>query len=382
MRILYALNSSQPGGMEQHVLDLVEGMTGFGHEVFVCCPNGVVSDTYKKAGAYVVNMEVKSDFDLRYIFALAKFLRDKKIQVVHAHELKTVTNAVLSAFFAGVGVRVAHTHTPISEWRVQQFMKTPAYIGYALLVNFFTTCEIALTRSRKQVKIKEGMFANKIVVIPNGVRVANFILSDGERLENKRRVRASYRIPEDAFVFGMTGRMTVEKGHLSLIDGFAEFLKSFNVERTKVGLFLAGGGELEELIKRKIEGIGFPCAVAVSGIFPAGEKLAILSAFDVFVFPSLSEGFGIGLVEAMAFGLPIVCSDLDVLKEVAGSTVVYFEAGNSRNLAEKLYGIYERRDNLANLSFSARERVRELFSFEKFAQNYNSLYSKLVESNR
>ena len=61
MKILYVLNSASPGGMEQHVLDLVKSMRGFGYEIFVWCPQGQMTEQFVSAGAVVTVEKVTFD---------------------------------------------------------------------------------------------------------------------------------------------------------------------------------------------------------------------------------------------------------------------------------------------------------------------------------
>ena len=378
MRILYALNSSQPGGMEQHVLDLVCGMLKNGHEVFVWCPNGVPQKWYVHAGAKVTSATPNFDFDPIYIGSLTLFLKKNKIDIVHAHEVKVVTNAILAAFLAGVGVRISHTHTPISEWGIPKIMRMATCFGYSFLVRFFCTKEVALTQSRKRIKMTEGIPEKKLVVIPNGVEVGKYVIDAITKESAKREVRLKYSIPADAFVFALLGRMSPEKGHLVALRAFTEFLKS-NTVADKVYLLFAGGGVLEDVIRKEVSDLGLTTRVVVTGHFDKNDKIKLLSAFDVLLFPSTAEGFGIVMLEGMAFGVPVLCSNLEVLEEVGDGTVMFFEAGNHKNLADKMVGLYSKRDNLGTLIAGARTRVEELYSMERFIDSYNRLYQQLLE---
>ncbi len=129
MNILYVLNSGTPGGMEQHVLDLVKGMVSNGNKVVVACKKGEIANWYADAGATVYKREIRFDIDLFYISFLINILKKENIDIVHAHELKAVANSLIAGLFAGTKVKVTHTHTPISEWQVSGFVDT--------LVKFF-----------------------------------------------------------------------------------------------------------------------------------------------------------------------------------------------------------------------------------------------------
>ena len=367
--------------MEQHTLDLVKGMKANGHEVYVWCLEGVITEWFEEAGAKVFIEPVQLDFDPLYIFSLARFIKKEKIDVVHAHELKAGVNSLLGASLARAKVRISHTHTPISTWQIRPLAKKINTLVYSFVVNLLASREIALTESRKTVKIKEGIRENKLQVVPNGLDTEKFNISGDLKREYRREILQRYGLSEDSYVIGNLSRLTEEKGHSILIDAFQKFLEYQVLDKEKVRLLIAGGGKLEEEVRGQVSLFGLQDLVVVTGKFPAEDLVKFYSAFDMFVFPSLAEGFGIVLIEAMYSGLPIICSDLDVLKEVGGSTVMYFESGNPDDLSEKVLHLYQKRDRLEGLTEGARQRVEDLFTMEKFISAYEGLYLDLLEKN-
>ena len=379
MNILYVTNSGIFGGMEWHVYDLAKGMKEKGHKVYIWCPEGPIVDFYNKAGADITNKKIKFDIDPGYILSLKKFLEEKKIDVVHGHELKAVTNAVLAGFLAKTKVRIGHTHTPISEWKINRLKKWVNVSGYARLINWFSTVEIALTKSRKRVKMKEGIRGGKLAIIPNSLRTQEFDITPLQRVEYKEEIRKRYDIPKNAFIFGNVGRITEEKGHNILVKAFKKFLDSDLFHKGDFYLMLVGGGWLEEDIKKYAEENGIGDRVIITGRFEEEDKVKFYSTLDTFVHPSLAEGFGLVLTEAMYNILPIICSDIEVLTEVGGDTVVYFETGKAANLSEKMVSIYEKVAAEGSiLGERAKKRVEENFSMDKFIESYIKLYEELL----
>ena len=175
--------------------------------------------------------------------------------------------------------------------------------------------------------------------------------------------------------------MSAEKGLPVLIDGFAKFLEYSGIEKDLTYLIIEGKGELHEKLKTQIEEKGLTANVVIPGVrYSDEDKIKLLSTFDVFVFPSLAEGFGIVPIEAMAMGVPVICSDLEVLQEVGGSVVMIFETGNAENLAEKVFNLYSKRDRLDNIKEEGRKRVEQLYMMETFVNNYENLYFELLEA--
>ena len=85
MKILFTLNSGNPGGMERHVRDLVFGLVARGHEIHVWFRSGPISAWYIDAGATVTEVGIKLDIEPVYISKLSKYARSQKIDLIHAH---------------------------------------------------------------------------------------------------------------------------------------------------------------------------------------------------------------------------------------------------------------------------------------------------------
>ncbi len=383
MKILYTLNSGNPGGMEQHCVDLAKGMVLRGHKVFVWCVDGPVVDWFKQAGAQVRVKRILFEMDPVYIFELVSFLRKEKIDLIHGHELKAAANSIFAGFLARTKVRVSHIHTPISEWLMPTFIKKVytyfAVFGYACEVNLFGSCEICLTESRKRIKSTEGISRSKLAVIPNGLDTTKFTVSPAQKVVYRNEILTRYNIPENAFVFGISSRLTEEKGHDILIRGFKKFLEFSILDKDNVYLLIAGGGRLEEQYKTLVKELGIQDRVIITGIFIAKDLIKFYNTWDAFVFPTRAEGFGIVLIEAMYSMIPTICSNLEVLEEVGGSTVLFFNVDDPDDLAQKMLSLYQRKDNLAELTQAAKKRVEDLFTMEKFDDAYETLYLKLLE---
>lgn len=384
MNILYTLHSGNPGGMEQHVLDLVRSMIEKGHKVYVRCLDGPIVDWYKKAGAVVSTSQIKFEIDPFYIWGLIKLLRNEKIDVLHSHELKASGNSLIAGFLAGTKIRISHIHTPISEWRIPGFIKylytKITIFCYAMEVRLLASAEIALTESRKQVKVTEGIPESKLVVIPNTLAISKFDVTSDQERSFREEIFQRFSIPDGSYVFGNVSRMTEEKGHSVLLKAFKKLLEYSIEGKENIYLLLAGGGALEEDLKKQAVELGISDKVRFSGVFAAEDLVKFYKTFDSFIFPSLAEGFGIVLIEAMYNALPIISSDLEVLQEVGGSTIILFETGNSDDLAQKMLNIYQKKDRIEELRQSAKQRVLELFCMQKFAETYENLYFSLMEN--
>ncbi len=373
MHILYVLNSDKPGGMEKHVGDLVSGMTALSHKVTVVCPRSELSDWFINLGANVINLKVKSEVDFSYIRALSQKIKAIKPDVIHAHELKAVSHSLITAFFCGLKIRITHTHTPISRWKIPLYKRIINIVANSILVNLFATKEVALNSIVKLEKEHEGILSSKLLVLSNGIDYEGLQISQEDRNEYRFEVLENLSIPKDSNVVGNISRLSAEKGHSVLLEAVAE-LKN----RGKyVYCILAGGGVLHEELTELSKKLGIFEQVRITGVFNDDEKVKYLSTFDVLVFPSLAEGFGYVPVESMAFGVPVLASNLPVLKEVCMENINYFKVGDSMSLADSLEGMLARKDQVV---MDAKNFVRNNYSLEVFWSKYNNLYTKLYES--
>ncbi len=122
-------------------------------------------------------------------------------------------------------------------------------------------------------------------------------------------------------------------------------------------------------------------AARVHVLGPRKDVPALMHAMDVFAMPSIWEGFGLVLLEAMAAGRPIVASRVATIPEVVvdGLTGLLVPPGDPLALAEALAELANQPELAARLGQAGRERVRRQFSLEKMVGDTELLYRELVE---
>ena len=384
MRILYTLNSGQPGGMEYHTLDLAKGMVQKGHDVYVWCIDGPIADMFEEAGAKVTRIEVLVkfgvDIDPIYIYKLVKFLKSNKIEVLHTHELRAVGNSLLAGFVAGIKVKISHIHTPFSQWPIPCWRKSLYTFCYKIAVTLFSTKEIALTDAGKQVKISEGMPENKLVVLPNSFQDQKFDPANKDKKKDREEMAKKYGFPADKFIFGNTSRLSENKGTEVIINAFKFFDDDENF-RNRAHLLIAGHGNQEEKLKVLVTQLGLDRKVTFTGKFEDADHTKLYNSLDALVFHSYGEGFGLVIIEAMALKIPVICADLDVLQEVGqGYVFDYFVTGNAGDMTRSMRKVYSEYKSALNLVVGARDFVVANYSEKSFVQNYEDLYLSLLKT--
>ena len=144
-------------------------------------------------------------------------------------------------------------------------------------------------------------YRRRLCLIPHGVESSSGSIS-------KADARRKFGLPLEGTLMLTAGRLAYQKNHLALIEPLRRL--------PYLSLAIAGAGPLEGEVRQAAARAGVSSRLFLLGEVAREEMSTFLSSGDVFVFPSLYETFGLAVVEAAIAGLPIVCSDLDVLREV------------------------------------------------------------------
>src|SRR5205085_12335587 len=126
------------------------------------------------------------------------------------------------------------------------------------------------------------------------------------------QVRHRLGIRENASLVVTAGRLTEQKGHSVLIDA----IRRMALEGVPICVLIYGDGPLRQKLQNQIDGLGLESVIKLSGLAHHEELFEVMSAADVFAFPSRHEPFGLAAAEAMALGIAVVASAVDGLPEV------------------------------------------------------------------
>ncbi len=198
-----------------------------------------------------------------------------------------------------------------------------------------------------------------------------------EALEREgQRIRQDLGLEPEDFVVGNVGRLAPQKGQRHLIGAMPLLLE--RVPRAHA--VIAGAGDLEDYLRDLSLEVGVADRVHVLG--PRRDVPALMHAMDVFAMPSIWEGFGLVLLEAMAAGRPIVASRVATIPEVVadGETGLLVPAGDPLALADALADLAHDPERARQLGEAGRQRLRQHFSVEKMAGDTELLYRELLDA--
>ena len=214
----------------------------------------------------------------------------------------------------------------------------------------------------------EGLYAqNKGSVIWNGsacgVNLEKFDVSKKEKYRNE--IRAKHNLSSDDFVFGFVGRITRDKGVNELLEAYKQIVK----ENKNTYLMIVGNTEMDGTIQNDLYEWAQACEnIAFTGYTTEVEKY--LAAMDTYILPSYREGFGMGVVEAEAMGVPVIVTDIPgpIDAMVDGVTGKVIPPKNVMALKEAMNDMIHNQDDIEAYGKAAIKHATENFEQKQFLE--------------
>lgn len=213
--------------------------------------------------------------------------------------------------------------------------------------------------------------SEKIAVIGNALG-EDFLTDEGQ--PDVARVRDKYHLPEHYLLY--VGTFQPRKNIPFLVRALAHLRERLpDVELVLVGN--RKGHHVDQALEETIAELGLESVVHFPGYVDQADLPVVLRGAAVFVFPSLYEGFGIPLLEAMGEEVPVAAADIPSLREVAGEAALYFDPTSLASCEEKLYTLLT--DNEQKMRGVSLGRGRlSAFSWKKSAAALVALYGEVA----
>lgn len=190
----------------------------------------------------------------------------------------------------------------------------------------------------------------------------------------RKEIRRKYSINENDYVFGYVGRITKDKGINQLLSASRAIVSKYD----DIKLMLVGFTETDDLDLDLVNWANESDKVIFCGRVDNPEKY--YAAFDSFVFPSFREGYGGGCIQAGAFGVPSIVSDIRPLMDTIdnGELGVSFNVGNEKELLEKMELYYLNQGLATNLGIKMQKKVCENFEIRRWMNLYKEYIQKTL----
>lgn len=321
-----------------------------------------IDSEFLNTNLQIIPLGATSRFDYSAYVRLRKLLVNQDYDILHTHHNFTGSVARVLAILQDVSV-VDTEHRDHRSFSLLQNIANGMTLWLAdqivsnseVTQSSFRWCEKLLIKDKKLNIIYNGVELERIDAVTQ-------IARDEAEVQPKPRIIT-------------IGRLVPVKNQAILLSAFSRVSERF----PEAELLVVGDGPLQDNLQQTAVDLGIADSVRFTGTVSRTQVYKYLATSDVFVIPSLSEGFCVAAVEAMAASLPVVASDIDVFREVLGDCAIYADPEDSVAFAtqiERLLANPPKRDKIGTAS---RERVHNQFNLSETAMKYAKLYTDLTE---
>ena len=358
--ILYLIDTLiAVGGTEKHLLQLLTGLDKARFRFAVCTFKLTNNDITCKIKEYDIPLHiicynrVFSLDGLAKSYSLYKLIKSVKPDIVETYHHSSDTIGVFIAKIAGV-------RRIISNKRDMGAYKSRLQRLVSRLTNKFIMGYIAVCRSvAYQFSIDEHIPLKKFKIIYNGIDSQMTEIGNKSKLEEMKNQR---KPSNSLFIIACIANLRPEKGHIYL-------LKAVNILKEKIQnlkLFIIGEGPEKARLLGKVSEMNLEKDVCFTGYVSDLRKYVV--AADVVCLPAIyNEGFSNAILESMAFGKPVVATNVGGNAEaiIHGFNGFIVPPADSRSLAESLHILFRDETLRQKMSENAIARVKKLFTLEK-----------------
>jgi glycosyltransferase involved in cell wall biosynthesis len=361
------------GGAEAHVLALLGRLDPARYEVWLAYfeerPDQArpMLDDFRALGIRTVDLRGRGQLDPAATLRLAGLLRRVRFELVHAHSLRAEVAAVTAAALCRPRPRLVR-----SVHNTDDFYQRPPACWLARLTGGRLDRVIAISDAvAEHVQRYCGVPGDRVQRIHYGLDTAPYDLV--APLAGSGDARQPPTI-------GMIARLAPQKGHTVLLEALPDVVARFpGLQVELVGHeHLTTVAELEARVAR----LGLAQVVHFTGF--RDDLPTLLARWDLLVLPSLWEGFGLVLLEAMAAGRPVVASRVGPIPEIVlhGETGLLVAPGEPAPLAAALVELLEQPELAARLGAAGRRRVAEHFTLQRMVAETEALYEAVLPDQR
>ncbi len=354
------------GGTESHVLELASRLDPARFDVTVCSlkDGGIVAAELQKRGVRVVTLGGRGKLDARVIVKFWRLVCRERPVIIHAFLFWANLVCRVVGRLLQVPIRLSSYHDVAVRRIWHQLIPDRLTMRWT---HANVCCSEAVCRS---VRAQLGGAEKKYVAIPFGVDVEQY---DGMGSLKRRDLG----LREEPAVIGTVCRLVEPKKGLAVLLQAAARLRE-RAPALDFQLLIVGDGPAYGSLRAWTEQSGLAPWVVFAGM--RRDVAGLLPLMEIFVLPSLYEGFGIAILEAMAAGRPVVATAVGGIPEVVvhGETGLLVPPGDPVALADALHELLAHPERARELGVCGRERAREKFRIEAIVKQHEDLYDACI----
>ena len=371
MRVAHIIKVTRISGAERHLLVLLSALRRRdidAHLLILVENDNPVDDMVSEAhdrGILIRRLTIHRDYDLSLLFKIRRALREIKPDIVHTHLIHADLYGLFAAKLAGIRSVISSRHND------DQFRFHPMWRRISPMIWRMTDGGIAISAAIKDFMIEvEDAPRHKISVVHYGLEHEG--IPDEDLRAARDRLCVELHLESDALLLGMVCRIVEQKGIPYALRAFQRVSDCFPA----ANLVIAGDGDLRPELEALAQELGIGAKVHWLGW--RSDAVDLIAAFDALLLPSLWEGFGLVLLEAMSRRVPVIASRASAIPEVVvhGETGILVEAREVDELATAMTRLLEDRALRQHMGLQGAARLEEHFSVGRMVSRTVAVYEK------
>ena len=369
MNILLLTSHLNFGGISAYTTSLARGLKKLGDNVIVASSGGDLLKLLEeeKIEHYRIPLNIKSELSPKIwvsLVRLNRLIRRKKIDVIHAQTRVAQVTAYFLSKISGISF-IATCH---------------GFFGKNLGRRIFPCwgeATIAISEAVREHLVNDfNVEKKKIYLIYNGVDVEKF--KKDKTKQDIEGFRRESQVREDEKIVGIIGRLSSVKGHKFFLMAARQIVQLHE----EVKFIIIGEGPEEEYLHQLVEKLKLEEKVIF--LKPVFDTTFALKSFDVFVMPSLQEGLGLSILEAMASALPVVASNVGGIYSLIKDGVNGFliPPKEPSAIAAAVYKLLKKPDLARNMGIEGQKIAQKFFSLDAMVNQTKNLYEKVVDAKK
>jgi glycosyltransferase involved in cell wall biosynthesis len=366
LRILHLSNARSWRGGERQTLTLARGQRERGHEaVLACLPATPLERRAREAGVPLIPLRQACEIDPRAVLQIVREARSREFDLLHLHTPHAHTAGLAAARLLEDGGRrpplvvSRRVAFPLRRHALQR-------LKYGAGVDAF----IAASHAVRARLLRRGVEAARVAVIHDGIEPPRPDAAAARALELELGLEPL------APRIGHVGHLEPHKGQRFLLQAFARLRADF----PRAVLVIVGDGPLRGALEDQARNLGIGDWVRFAGL--RDDVTPALSLFDLFAMPSIQEGLGSALLDALALGVPVCASAAGGIPEIVedGVTGILVRAQDPLDLAAGMARLLSDGEAARRMAEAGRAAVRERFSAARMVEETLRLYGRVLSA--
>ena len=381
MNILSLIGTLTTGGIQKFILHLSQSslLNQYNHQVLCTI---LSTDNYKDEYVrkkisilylpftyssnpsipYKVDKLCRQLFSKLYFFRMWYYLFKSNNHIVHTHIHTQIISQILATILSGKRIiwtiHGEYSMGRLTLWIIQILLSILPSTKFQIIADSISALHSTLPFTGNNFKPDN--------IIPTGINLRPFLQD-----YNQSFIRKKYNIEDETILIGSSGRIVWQKGY----DQLLSLLENYDFNNKKLHFLIAGEGSLRKTLISDLKDKKLESYITFIGNIKNIPEF--LSALDIYIQPSVTEGFPLSVLEAMATGLPIICSDAGGLKEMINNNAIgiKYKSEELNSLYQMLCKLLSMKPNkLLELGRNARKEVVKKYSIEIITKQYYKIY--------